>query len=86
MRGRLSPAAGAERLSGVTEALADPNTVRAEALAGRSNLHPEAMMMNREGTAMWLLSDDGDLQVNGTGCSDLAEGQQQFRGVILPLP
>jgi Protein of unknown function (DUF3616) len=81
-----NPAVGAQRLTGVAEALADPKTFRAEALATRSNLHPEAVIVNQEGTAVWLLSDDGDLQLNGTMCSDLPESQRQFRGIVLPLP
>jgi hypothetical protein len=44
------------------------------------------MIVNQEGIAVWLLSDDGDLQVNGTKCSDLSESQRQFRAIILPLP
>ncbi|MBL6080095.1 DUF3616 domain-containing protein [Belnapia sp. T18] len=80
------PVAAAQRLPGVAEAVADPITVRTETLAGRSNFHPEAAILNRDGTAVWLLSDDGDLQLNGAGCSNLGESQRQFRGIILPLP
>ncbi len=80
------PAVGAVRLAGVAEALADPSIVRAESIAATSTLHPEAMIISPDGTAVWLLSDDGDLRLNGTGCSDLAERQRQFRGVTLPVP
>ncbi|MFC7478325.1 DUF3616 domain-containing protein [Dankookia sp. GCM10030260] len=79
------PGGGATRVAGFAEALADPATLRTSTLAGRSNLHPEAMLVNREGSAVWLFSDDGDLQVNGTPCSELPEDQRQFRSMVLPL-
>ena len=52
---------------------------------GAPQLNPEALL--RDGNDLVLLSDDGNLELQGVACKDLPKPRQQFRELrISPLP
>jgi hypothetical protein len=52
-----------------------------------STFRPEVLFANTDGSSIMLLSDDGEVKVQGMNCKDLKEKpeQQSFRAVTLPL-
>jgi hypothetical protein len=60
-----------------------PEEVKGFVLAG---LHPEAAVVFPARKEVLLLSDDGDVRVQGRTCGEIPDQDRTFRGRLIPLP
>jgi hypothetical protein len=60
-----------------------PDEVKGFVLAG---LHPEAAVVFPGRKEVLLLSDDGDVRVQGRTCGEIPDKDRTFRGRLIPLP
>jgi hypothetical protein len=58
----------------------------AAAFAKIRDFHPEAMFVDASGKKLHLLSDDGDVRMEGDiACKELPPSKQSFRSVVITL-